>query len=1502
MSNNTGTRHAFRAALVALAIGAASSLYADETVLQAFINTRDTSPTLTLGRTRSDLTQCIKWAEEYGIPLVAIWSNEGCAHCERLERAMTSEAFLAHARKSGLIICAIFNSDGKGTITKSDPEGARGGEGYQWCWGKGNSKIYKSISMFPFVRFYWKKDGKQIVDTLRMGDQVDGNTGTDVATGTMTDELGTYSTVAGKTANKAGIYSINYMIKMFPGYVPVALNDYVGGEFAVGPDTENDRLEAEAGTTNVTVSIVRDAGAGASLATNILSVTYPTKSNPRLSATANAGDTTLVWAAGETTKDVNVPIDASALSDGDAITLVLKDEKGVGHDTNHIWYVENEVSAGNPLWIGEKKDLGFGEWTMDLDAAKKLVSETPGQAYTLVLLEGSLWCGDCKNVEGSFLSAKDGSGNNVFEKWAKDNNVALVAIDCPMYTNKTDYARPTLLSRDDVRGNGISGRGYLTRKMVDDETAAAVLERNHQLTVKNTAEGGFHRPEDANEFRTGVPFFVMLRKDGTVAARLTRWAAVSTTALNANNFEAFYSRFNEMLAMAAGSGEHAEAGEIENGYPGAGAASFKANGGSASGELSHCDMRDVFRLDGVGGNAIQRVVVKGSSSAKVKVSFLSLASGKAVQVGDAVTGKLSDGVSLEYTFTAAGEYFVLVEGSNVADAEWAVENKKADNFVQYSVSGDVVLVPQEVAATADGASGTVVMKLEKGVLYRIDGLDETSVAASLATAGETPHFFKALADGNANLKTLGGTVTYQKWNPGTVGFDAEARTVDESAGDVIVTLSRTGGTSGSVTVEVSLDAEATKHEDSEGKLRYKPFVPVSVTWDDGKAFTTNVIIALLDDEQFDGPGKMVLNLAVTAQVNGDIELTNTVFTLSVRDNDKSAPGVVSFVESGTVYCKESVGATVHAVRKEATDGDVSVSVSTTAGTLAANTVTWDHRDSQAKQITLTGLAAGKTATLTLKPADGGVKVLNTARTIKVVSVSKDGPEFDRASETLNLTKNVAVSHLAEVDTQTFPSGSQLLFTKKSGTLPPGLTAKWNGESALLISGTPTRAGEWTAVYQVSSRNGGKTETGLVTELTFKVVDPAAAGADGSPAVNPAVATTRTLKDVMILDDGVLKGLLQVTIPPTGRASAKYMTTGKTISLSSQSWSAIDSGTGALSTTLAGVGRAGEGWALDLTANADGTTSMKLTGPEGLEGEATTDGKPWSASNKATDYEGYYTVTLPTVVTLSAETPELVATGAGYLTIKIQGASNLKSGIAKWAGMLPNGTAISGTAVLTDGEDSALMPVFKSSSKDTISGVTKVMRNALKLRNEKKVYEVVTAPIESPAMLWRHDEPKDSKASFEVGLGVHGCLYVSGEDLEICCSEFFDGQTDMWLFVEGMEAFSSVKVAKSSLALDKTAGKNGLSATLGFNASTGVASGTFKVDGTTMKWKGVVLVGLGGCSACSAGEGDPGYPLVNGAFYCDLKLPYETTSGSKTVKRTTTIKVGGGVKVDVSAFE
>jgi hypothetical protein len=192
---------------------------ADEEVLLQFIAARDADDEpIVAGGIRRDLSRCVEWAEQNGVPLVGIWSNEGCSACGRLLRAMSSDAFRERLDTSGILLCYLFNSNGTGAVTESDPEGERNGEGYHWCWGKGNDAIYKKIGSFPFVRLYWKKDGKQIVDKVVTGSTVVNNIGTDVQTGTMSDGYGTYQTVAGVTSNKAGAYAIDYMIKAFPGY------------------------------------------------------------------------------------------------------------------------------------------------------------------------------------------------------------------------------------------------------------------------------------------------------------------------------------------------------------------------------------------------------------------------------------------------------------------------------------------------------------------------------------------------------------------------------------------------------------------------------------------------------------------------------------------------------------------------------------------------------------------------------------------------------------------------------------------------------------------------------------------------------------------------------------------------------------------------------------------------------------------------------------------------------------------------------------------------------------------------------------------------------------------------------------------------------------------------------------------------------------------------------------------------------------------------------------
>ena len=1413
------------------------------------------------GEWNSNYRAAYNYALANNMPFLTVISKHTtqCHFCSMFHDKWTSNEFLAWAKGRGIIMGAFYDS-------------APYDHDKSWCdWARGSNTGY------PFVRIYWKKKDGSVVSDLFMGRNSSlGDHDGDGIKGTQADFIARLEkSLVGWNSEPA----------------------YAGGTFADGSDADGDRLEVEPGTTNVTLNLVREANVANTPATNILTVTYPSK---RSVSAAQNGDTELVWNEGVTNMTVNLPVDASVLSAGSAITLVLSDEKGVGHATNHIWFVDGKASASNPYWIGEKKDLGFGEWTMDLDAAKSLVAKTDGQANTIVMLSGSLWCPDCKNVEGGFLSATNLVGENVFENWAKSRNVALVMIDCPRFTNETDYVRATLLSRKDVAGNGVSGLGYMTRKMISDEVGADIIERNRVLCVKNTDEGGFHRPEDGNAYRTGVPFFVVLRKDGSVAARLTRWASSSTNARDSANYAAFYNRFEEMLAMAADSGDHADAGEIENGYPGPGAVPFAANGGSVDSELSHADFRDVFKLEGVGGNALQKVAVNGKSSASVSVSFLTTnALGVAETVGEPVSGKLSDGVSLEYTFTEARDYFVLVTGTSITAAEWAIENQTADNFIPYTVSGDVILVPQEAKATANAPAGAseVVMRLERGTVYRIEGLDAAAVSESLSVTNGV--FYKALVSGDKELATAtaGGEVVYQIWNPGAVGFTAAAKSVKESAGTVAIELARTGGTSGEVTVSVSLNDEKTSHEDSDGTLRYEPFAPASITWADGVSFATNVYVTLIDDVRYDGPGKIVLDLVVTADEGGDTVVTNGVFELSVTEDDKAAPGVVSFVESGTVYFKSSAGATVHAIRQAASDGEVSVTVKASAGTLSSDVLEWANHVSDPNPVTLTGLAAGKTATLSLAAGEGGVRVPSTGRTVTVKAVADNAPEFDQDASEFNLVLNVASSNLVEVNTQTFEDGSELSFAKRSGTLPAGLKAVWNGESALLVTGVPTKAGTYTAVYQVTAKKNGTSIPGLVTTLTFNIVDATAPGADGSAPINASIAKSRTFSDVMIVDSDAkkLNGLLEVTVPANGRASAKYVCGDGTIRLSAKNWANADAGTGDMTAVLVGTTKKTADWSLEMTAKADGQVELAVTGPEGFVGSATVNGEPWSATHTAEAYQGYYTVTLP-VESMDAEADDLAPTGNGYLTITLKGTASLKTGKAKWAGMLPNGTAISGSAALTDGDKAASLPIFLASAKDTLSGVAAISPNAEQLRAEYAEYMAVKASADVPALSWSHVEPDGSEASFEAALGIYGALYNETDDLEVCCNEFFDGVTNMFLVVEATDAYSVAAVSSNNIALVKTS--NGLSTSLKFTRKTGLVEGSFKLDGRAISWKGVVLIGIGGCNACAAGALDKNFPLVNGLMYYSESIPYETQNAAgKMVTRRVQVKHGAKMKID-----
>lgn len=1440
-----------------------------------------------IGEWSSRYNAIMEKADADNVPLVAFWASPGCSHCGKLETALnTSEAYAWQKR------LGCYFAFGYGSASQDGKDCKKFAKG-------GNTK-------YPFIAVYWRQG-------LR------GNAKTDVKR--FVGRSGMMTVTSGSLANQF-MKTVEYWLDGWASYT--------GGLFAGGEETVGNRLEAEVGQTSISYSMTR---AGTDAASNLVVLNAPDGT-----AVTNA----VAWKAGQTEQALTLDVSAYTAAAGTTLTLqavaATGESAGKVMDTRTVTVVANENASDNPLWIGERTadTLAFGEWTMDIDAATNKVAKSADAAYTLVAVGGSQWCPDCANTERNFLSVTDGAGQDRFRAWAAAHNVALVTVDVPRFTtNSVKAASPTLLSRaayattlarakefpqagaDAALTNSIlrSGLGYLTRKGVSDEDALAVLERNRALVAK---DGLLHSPLDGSDFRTGVPIFVMLRKDGTVAARLTRFASVSPMAEDRAKWDDVVKRFDEMLKIADGQPE-----ESANDYPGDGATAFAANGGMASGMLSHVDARDVFRLDGVGGNAVQKVTVTGMTGARAALAFLKLgADGKKAYVGPAVTNALSEtGFSLDCAFDEPGTYYVEV-AADASDAAFAVDSALVDNFHPYTIAGAVVLVPQETRAAASAPQGskTVTMRLVKNALYRIQGLNVAAAADALqAQDASDPYceFFTAKVDGDTPLTCAneGGQIAYQLWNVGDVSFAETARTVKENVGEVHVVVRRANGTSGTVTVQPYVDEDATTLVNSDGEKRYACDLP-SITWSEGESGDKTIAVRIVDDQRFDGMGVLTLKLRRT---DGAAEVSKDAYALTVTDDDKQSAGKAAFVavepyyaKAKTVYVKEGTTATLKVGRVTASDGPVTVRVKASravglGGDLDGDgTIAWGNHDADVKTVTVDGLAAGTTTTLTLANATDGLKILSSSNTVKVVAVAADAPEFQEPTAQTTVMRHVSCSNAYPV--VSVPAYTKLLkFTKLSGTLPAGLKAAWDpAADALVIQGVPTaKAGVYTPVYQVTADR----TPGLTLALAITVVDLTKPGADGAAALNPALAKTRTFSNVSICslaNTNRMAGVVNVTIPANGRVSAKMTTADGTTSFSARSWADVDED-GAVGAVL--TARNSE-YALAVIANANGSAEVyavsTLTGDVELMGYI--DGRQWSKSDPAADWKGQYTVALRHARVMEYSDEGDAPRGHGFLTLKMTSSSAVNTGKMTWAGVLPNGTAVSGSAVLerdVNGEDCwAYLPVFARSSRDVLSAYLKIAEGAADKVASAESCQAVFGGCET---YWTHE---DAATDYEVVFNVYGGGYGTTYSLDEYYAENYpDTKSELVFDVDGLGGRlyagtprdelepATVEVKANGLALAKNP-PNG--AKLTFNRSTGIVTGTFKLPyvaaggkagTTTATYKGVMLIGWGpGCGCDESSVGDVMLPFVSGAYWVSDKC------GSFTTGRPVAVKRGGAMEI------
>ena len=1572
-------------ALVASVVVLGASAFASSYNGVDYSTSKDIEP----GKWFSNFSKVLEYSQANDVPMVVFWGSEGCTHCKKVENQMAKKGFTDWMQESGMVFA--FAVDG---VTPGSTATA---------------KLYARYgSEFPYVGVYWKSHG--VGGKARQGQQ-------DYKNGHFGGRIGESSW--SKLRDK--------IVSYIKDWTPVK-----GGLFDIDETKDKsagNRFEVSKETGTVLISLTRPTSAVQKACDDdIMRITY---------ADGTVVSNTLSWAAGDDKMEYPLELDAGKLNAGEAVKLEMLNGTRVVSTTT-VTCVGDENSAENPLWLGERTvaapakkglltataatPLKFGEWTMDLDVAKQTVANAEGKAYTLVGMLGSLWCHDCANTERNFLSLTDGK-DNLFAKWAKEHNVALVSLDLPSVADNDPegknstcllmkHAATTTLAYEGVYGYydvskggapqsltepmSRSGAGYMSRKGIKATEAATCLSNNLWLAKTNVDKGGYHiyfgngdvRNEDSNAYRPGVPGFVLLRKDGSVAARFQRFASASPMKFDAEkkeiataNFANYIKRFDEMLAIADATDDQDDASEINN-YP-SDASIPLTNGTPAgvSGRLCNADQRDSFKIVGMTGAAKQIAYVTGSSDAIVKAQFfIRKADGSVVPVGTEQKNPLPSGVSLTGDITEAGECFVVVSGADITSAAFDAASSNS-TFVGYTVTTwTEKLLAQEAAATIAATNGQeFAMQVEANKYYRLVGVDTnvTGFAENFAQTSTT-NVYKAISGGEKIVTAAAdGDLTYQKWVPGTVRFvPPTAREIKESdAIGVQVKVERTAGASGEVKLQVRVDQEATDcfydlwpwKPGEPATYKQMPRFTVNDQWEivtnkddfattitylDGFKTTDDVDTFVIKpnalafkelQKSYYGDQKIVIRLKV---LSGDgVELEGkgadkaapeeATYVITIKDDAKQQkPGTVYFKEGAsifsktgpyTVYARKSSSVDISIGRTDPANGVVATAFTKSKGSKmvitgvedAENPLAgfqpllarqgWGNRDISDKVITVTNLpAVGKSETITLKPVSPLKVKSSSTKAVKIVSVADDATEFEEREYCFsNLLRYVSCTCPCTLKE---PGSGTLSAKKLRGSIPSGLSAKLltvvsedgsTTNKVLCFSGYPTKAGTYTAYYQVVENRGTKKKPknygGLPVKVVFTVNDPVTAGKSADPAIaaiaNPSVASTRTLNDLMVFgpyaETNRLAGKLKLTIPRTGKMSAKYVCNGGTISFSAKGWEPKDpyagEVSGELTATLTATKKAWTNYTLTVTAETNGVVTASIADPyyAGTELEAWSDGKVWNSKHTAKPWKGQYTVSLmpvgamvgvngnvekPLPGVISESIVGLAPRGPGYLTFKMTSSSAYNAGKMTWGGKLPDGTSVSGTTVLTeelaDEEDEggpdwkptyAFLPVFTRLTTKVSKSVTTYDRLSLIariVRDGKDCLRAVT-PAESLARgEWEHRVTKPAAAAetmnFTMDVFAFGSFYDPNRNLGDCCEEKGPVAVDQLLDFEKLDWMSSLgfftPVAIDPIAItvkytDKKPSKhtikinggqeNPRNVTLTLTRSTGVLSGSFK---------------------------------------------------------------------------
>lgn len=926
-----------------------------------------------------------------GVPLVVVWSNEGCEHCDAfIEELNANIAEVSQWLASKDAVFTFFKDYSKDDRGRDAvPEEGHEPKACYDAWHFASKICYAKTSWPLFAFHYLQGNGSRVT-------------------------WGTESNLGGTTRTWQK-FKENYENWIERN----GITRYRGGAFAASGGAF-DRYEAEPSTEYIYVELVRDADKGGYAYTNRLEAVWPGESVARVTNMVE-------WAVSETSKTVRVSLQRNGdeeFKEGQIVLKLLDSNGGVKHTTPVVCFKSVPNSAANPLWIAERDvdTLAFAEWTCDIDTATNKVAALAGagtEAWTLVYTLGSQWCPYC------YLNGKSFIDTDTFVQWARDNNVFLVSVDYPHRSDdKPDVDYGTIWNRkpdstnlyfDGLGGTQTrSGRGFLSRKMVSEDEASAMRAK-----LIDMGRGFFHLPEDYQAARPIIPGLSLLDASGRVVGRFETFDYDMNMNTNGAKAALFCRRLSEMIESARSSEDRAFENKNDNCATTTATLPVYARAGEANsrkGTISHADYRDVYRIDGALPGVQARFVCSGERAAQTRLCLLKGdASGNIADLVVTVTNLLSQSLVIDtakipgFAFESGATYFVRVASHSImpktssnyrpyrlrwGDGDDGFSRDYAADYdgstlTEYELSAEALCVPMEQVNSMYVPDGCrISMAVTKGETYRLTGCDRDRIPAGLSPVeGGIDGLYRCTSDDETVVlyaRDGGGAVEYQLWHPGKVEFAKSEQTVYTHMGDAVLTVSRTGGVSGRLAETVRL-MESDEH--AAGRYSWKDG---EVVWEDGESGSKDIVLGIVPPSTLHSAGTLLFGV-------GDSRL-------SVMLLDTDSPGLELMEYAESTYRYFSSGLTFGTVNLK---GENYVSVRVLSGSIPPGTRL--NYDAESGNVELLGEPVSEgdyEFTVALAEIRDGRYVVGPASTIRVKVEQTDERNAyltkARANETLPL--------------------------------------------------------------------------------------------------------------------------------------------------------------------------------------------------------------------------------------------------------------------------------------------------------------------------------------------------------------------------------------------------------------------------------------------------------------------------------------------------------------------